>query len=345
MPRPNVLIFMTDQQQCQVVRPDHPCRTPHVERLAAQGLRFERAYTIAPHCCPSRASFMTGLMPNRHGVFNNVTTGTAINTGLRAGVVTFSEVLRASGYRLSLSGKWHVSRDEAPADRGWEERHVTSPPQKQRPYERSRWENPNTVPDRGEPRANGEIVRPGYTRLKLYGSFADRGPKGYEGTGDHRIVQNGIAALQELASGDEPWFVYIGPNGPHDPFIIPERYAKMYDPEQIPLPASYVDDLADKPRIYQRMRRDRWGQLTEREVRESIAHYWGYCTMMDDLFGEVLQALDETGAAENTLVIYMSDHGEYCGAHGLYMKGIPAFEEAYHVPTVVRWPAGIAQPG
>jgi arylsulfatase A-like enzyme len=81
------------------------------------------------------------------------------------------------------------------------------------------------------------------------------------------------------------------------------------------------------------------------EVRESIAHYWGYCTMEDALFCLVMDALNATGQADDTMVIYLSDHGEYCGAHGLYCKGVPAFREAYHVPTIIRWPKGIAEPG
>ncbi|MDP7236614.1 MAG: choline-sulfatase, partial [Candidatus Latescibacteria bacterium] len=85
---------------------------------------------------------------------------------------------------------------------------------------------------------------------------------------------------------DTPWCLYIGPNGPHDPFNIPERFADMYDPDQIALPPSYHDQMEDKPRIYQRHRRQYWDQLSEAEVRESIAHYWGYCTMMDEIFGE-----------------------------------------------------------
>ena len=103
--------------------------------------------------------------------------------------------------------------------------------------------------------------------------------------------------------------------------------------------------MKDKPGIYRRQREQYWDQLSESEVRESIAHYWGYCTMMDALFGELMGALDRTGCADNTLVIRMSDHGDYCSAHGLYCKGVAAFREAYHVPLVIRWPKGIESLG
>ena len=80
-------------------------------------------------------------------------------------------------------------------------------------------------------------------------------------------------------------------------------------------------------------------------MREGIRHFWAYCTYLDDLFGQLLAALDATGQRDNTLVLYTSDHGDYCGEHGLFAKGIPCFQGAYRVPAVMRWPAGIADPG
>ena len=157
-------------------------------------------------------------------------------------------------------------------------------------------------------------------------------------------MRAGIGALQDLAQQPAPWCLFIGPSRPHDPWVLPQTYATNYDPRDVDLPASYYDELVDKPRIYQRMRRF-WAQLSEEEVREAIAHYWSYCTMQDDLLGIVLDALDATGQAENTLVLRLADHGECAGAHGLFMKGFAAFEEAYRIPCVVRWPAGIVEPG
>ena len=81
------------------------------------------------------------------------------------------------------------------------------------------------------------------------------------------------------------------------------------------------------------------------ETRDCLRHYYARCTMQDEMFGELLQALEATGQAENTIVIYTSDHGDYAAAHGMWMKGVPSFQEAYHIPAVVRWPAGIDAPG
>ncbi len=357
--RPNFLIFMTDQQQAQVIAPEHPCRTPHVERLAAQGVRFTRAYTPAAHCCPSRATFFTGLYPSRHGVYNNVLNGQAIHTGLNPGVVTFGERLREAGYRLVFSGKWHVSAHETPADRGWEELTVGAVRGQRHGISWAQWEERARQPaDDDRPRGRGEILRPGWGRYRLYGTAnparrpdqpapdggaADTAP--YRAAADYRIVAPALQALRELAAGEQPWCLYIGVNGPHDPFMVPPPYDRLYDPATVPLPPNYHDRLEDKPRVYQRQRRQLWDQLGEDEIREAIAHYWGYCTLLDEMLGEVLATLEATGQAEETVVIFLSDHGDYAGAHGLFCKGVPAFDEAYHIPLVIRWPQGIARPG
>jgi len=341
--RPNILIFMTDQEVADVVHPDHPCRTAHVSRLAEEGVLFSQTYCPTAHCCPSRATFMTGLYPSRHGVHNNVSNPVALSRGVKPGVRMFSEDLRAAGYHLTYTGKWHVSDEENPADRGWHELLVTAGKGSVMHTGWDRWAKPPDEPPNAE-RERGRIWRPGWGTYRLYGSTPDGGPKGYESHHDYRVLESGVAALADLARLDGPWVLYIGLVGPHDPFVIPERFARMYDPRKVELPPSFADTMEDKPRVYQRMRRMYWGQLTEEEVRESIAHYWGYCTMLDEMFGEVLTALSATGQQDNTVVMFTSDHGDYCGAHGLYCKGVPAFREAYRVPLVVRWPRGISSP-
>jgi len=151
--------------------------------------------------------------------------------------------------------------------------------------------------------------------------------------------------LETLGRSNQPWCVFCGLIGPHDPYLIPQRYLDQYPLDSIPLPVSYFDHLSDKPRIYKRIRNQLFDQLGEHEVREAIRHYWAYCTYLDDLFGQILQRLEETGQVENTLVIYCADHGDYCGEHGLFAKGIPCFQGAYRVPNIMRWPAGIKDPG
>jgi arylsulfatase A-like enzyme len=93
------------------------------------------------------------------------------------------------------------------------------------------------------------------------------------------------------------------------------------------------------------MRQTRFGQLSDDETRDAVRHFWAYCTYLDDLFGRLVAALEATGQRDNTMVLYCSDHGDYCGDHGLFAKGIPCFRGAYHVPAVVSWPSGIPSPG
>jgi len=343
--RPNILIFMTDQEQAAVVHPDHPCQTPNATRLARDGIIFSNAYCPTAHCCPSRATFFSGLYPSQHGIFNNVSNPTAIHRGLNPGVCLFSEDLRESGYNLAFSGKWHVTDLEDPADRGWEQLHLTAGKGSYMHRSLEQWRAQAREPRETRPRRRGEIVRPGWGNLQLYDSYPSAGPRGYEEHRDYPVVQAALDALPRLAGDAKPWCLYVGPIGPHDPYVVPDRFLKQYDPATIPLPPSFSDTLEDKPRVYQRMRRQYWGQLSEDEVRESIAHYWAFCSMEDALFGEVLDALAATGQAENTLVLRMSDHGDYCGAHGLYLKGVPAFREAYNVACIARWPEGIRNPG
>jgi arylsulfatase A-like enzyme len=345
--RPNVPIFMSDQEQGDVVLPGHPARMPNADRLAAEGILFSRAYCPTTHCCPSRATFMTGVYPSRHGVYNNVSTPTAIHYGLNPGLTTFSETLRHDGYHMAYAGKWHVSNEEGPADRGWEELYVTANKGAYMHRSLGEWRR-QPAPSLEEERRSGEILRPGWGNVQLYESYATdpvQAPRGYEDTDDFRVVQSAIDHLPKLARGREPWCLFVGPVGPHDPYIVPEQFARLYDPKQVELPPSFADALADKPRIYQRLRRQVWSQLSDDEVREAIAHYWAFCSMEDALFGLVLDALDATGQAEDTLVLRTSDHGDYCAAHGLWSKGVPAFREGYSIPFIVRWPAGLVNPG
>lgn len=335
---------MTDQQQAQTVLPEHPCRMPNAERLAREGVGFRNAFCPTAHCCPSRATFFTGLYPSRHGVYNNVSTPTAIRAGLNPGVTTFGEGLRDAGYHLAFSGKWHVSNTENPSDRGWRELEVTARAGSYMHTAPEKWrEMALREKERGDPeRERGQIKRPGWGDSQLYRTLPDAGGEKLK---DHQVVQSAVDVLPELAAGKEPWALYVGLLAPHDPFNAPERFVAMYDRQKIPLPPSYRDTLDDKPRVYQRMRRQYWDQLTEDEVRESIAHYWACCTLTDTLLGETLHALEKTGQADDTLVLFLSDHGEYAGAHGLYLKGVPAFREAYEIPCIARWPKGITRPG
>ena len=337
--RPNILIVMTDHQRADTVLPEHPAVTPNVDRLGREGVVFTDALCPTPHCCPTRASFFSGLYPSRHGVWNNVCNDQALSRGLNPGVRLWSEDLAEAGYDMHFSGKWHVSVDESPKDRGWKEHYVSAAAGD---HHGVRWDHYRALAQEPDPaeRREGQILRPGYGTYRLYGA-AERTPESH----DQKVTRLALDTLSELGRTDDPWCMYVGLIGPHDPYVVPQKYLDLYDIDDVPLPAAYEDSMADKPAVYRRMRDMRFGQLSERETREGVRHFWAYCSYLDELFGRILDALDATGQAQDTLVLFCADHADYCGEHGLWAKGIPCFRGAYNVPTVVRWPAGIVNPG
>ncbi len=340
MKTPNILIFMTDQQRWDTAPPFSRAKMPRLETFAQEGLTFSKTYCPSPHCCPSRATFFTGLYPTEHGVWNNVQVANALSRGLQPGVSLFSDHLQGNGYDLYYSGKWHVSSVETPRDRGWQtnaffEKQLSpddmSDFRSWPEWQQYRELQPGAAGDRG----HLELNRPGYPPFKLAGPhespFRDR-----------ETVEGAVEWIQSRTADDTPWCQFVGTLGPHDPYIVPQRFLDLY-PELPELPASFYDTMQDKPGLYRKMR-DVFNPLTPEEHQEAIRHYLAFCSYEDWLFGQVLDALDAS-VADNTLVVYLSDHGDYLGEHGLWAKGLPCFQSCYRVPAIVRWPQGIEEPG
>ncbi len=330
---------MGDHQRADSVLPGAGTIAPNFNQLSREGVTFTQTFCPSPHCCPARATFMSGLYPSEHGIWNNVGNGMAINRGLNDGVRLWSEDMRDAGYKLAYTGKWHVSSLESPKDRGWEELYGARAGYSEN---EGTW---NTIkeypsPETADSRGEGEIIRPGYTKYTLYGSYPERKPENH----DEKVTATATEFLQEQAGNDEPWMLFTGWVGPHDPYIVPQKYLDMYDLDDIGLPESYYDEWENKPYVYKRIASG-FGQLSEREIKEGIRHFRAYCTYLDDMFGEILRALDKSGQADNTVVVYCSDHGDYCGEHGLFAKGIPCYQGAYRVPLIIRYPEVVAGPG
>jgi arylsulfatase A-like enzyme len=164
-------------------------------------------------------------------------------------------------------------------------------------------------------------------------------PEPPEATLEEYVYQRGIQFIQQQAARQDarPWALVLSSLGPHDPYIVPRQYFQRYDPRQIPQPASFHDKLEGRPAIYRRIQQV-WKDLEWDQFAQAIACYYAFCSLIDDQVGRVLAALDQTGQAENTLVIYVSDHGDYMGAHRLMLKGIPAYDQAYRVPLIMAGP-------
>ena len=339
--RPNILIFMTDHQRGDTIFKENGTIMPNLNKLMENGITFSECFCPTPHCCPSRATFFTGLYPSQHGIWNNVHNGMALAKNLKQGVRLFSEELKDAGYRLSYAGKWHVSYDEDPAHKGFEELFVSA---KSGNNHATTWEaierNAQTArQDWEKGREEGKILRKGYTTDVLYGR-ADEGSR----HDDTSVAQTANKIREYAKDPDTPWCAMVGTSMPHAPYWVPQKYLDMYPIETIDLPESYYDTLEDKPNYYRKLRQMRFAQLTELEYKQAIRHFRAMCTYLDDLFGQLMDALRETGQLDNTLVLFTSDHGDYLGEHGLFHKGVPAFRGAYHIPGVISWPAGIKNP-
>lgn len=325
--QPNILIYMTDQQRGDTVYPYNRAITPNVEKFAKEGVVFAQTHTVAPHCCPARASLWSGLFPSEHGVWNNVNVGNTLSRGLYDGVILFPELLQENGYKSYYSGKWHVSQYESPNDRGFDYYSKECDDTNYeilgntRPFvsEWKQYENYERKTTRGE----GEILRRGYKTYTQY--------KSQENQRDDKIIESGIDILKNHTSS--PWLQVISSNNPHDPYCIPQKYIDLYDINDINLPESFYDTMEDKPAL-NRKTAERFAQLTEQEHKESIRHYLACCSYQDDKFGEVMAELKSTGEMDNTIVIYISDHGDYLAEHGLWCKGLPCFQGAYHIPMI-----------
>ncbi len=329
--RPNIVVFMTDQQSHIATE---KAITPNLDKFLARSVKFTEAYCVAPHCCPSRASFFSGLMPSQHGVWNNVEVDNSLSHDLFENVTLFPSILAQNGYRTIFSGKWHVSGIKGPLEHGFEkvlcENSTNSGRGEYQHIARANdWENlyKNTdiICGANEDKNDGQIVKEGYAKVTQYA--VDENP-----FGDSTAVKLACDEIQNY-DGKEPLFMFVGPIGPHDPYHVPQKYLDLYQDMDINLPANFEDDMIDKPNLYRRTK-DQY-PLTKEEHIESLRHYLAFISYEDDLFGQLLDTLDAKGELDDTVIIYTTDHGDYAGAHGLWAKGLPCFKEAYNIVAAI----------
>lgn len=330
---PNVLVVMSDQQQAATVDPSGPCRTPHLDRLAARGARFTRCYTPSPVCSPARASFMTGLLPHQHGMVDVEHTVPAYRADLIDDVPMWSNRLADAGYHVGYYGKWHVERSYDMARFGFARASAyREPTAAYAKYRGALGLGPRPVvaaPSR-------TMTHPGYRDLPLYGVTDEP----VESTLEHYTVAGALAFLDDACPRPEPWALMVSTKAPHEPYIAPRPYFQRYDVDALALPASFDDDLAERPAIYRRQQ-SVWADLSPEEFRTAMACYYALCGLVDDQVGRLLARIEAAGQLDDTIVVYTTDHGDLMGAHRLLLKGVPAFDEVYRVPLIVSWPAAI----
>ena len=337
--RPNVLVLMVDQQRadslgCYGGFGAQVCRTPRLDRLAAEGMRFERAYTAAPLCSPARASLQTGLWPTHHGIlFNTGSRDLGVFRNARVGddVPALGRALRDAGYRTSYFGKWHCGPEEDVRRLGYEEG----------PF-------PTGVPLDEIPRTasypkSDPVVRRWARGNTVYSAVTTADGDDYAPIWYCNRVQEWLRA-HTAASPEQPFFCFLSLPEPHWSCVPPERYAALYDWRTVPLPGNLDDPLTNKPaahRVYRDEAGDS-GSVTDDEWRKCLARYYAVVSLIDEHFGRTLDVLEELGVAEDTLVIYLADHGDIMGAHRLFDKGPFMYEETVRIPLIMRWKAGMA---
>ncbi len=355
----NVLLIMTDQQRWDTLGcyGAPTCRTPHIDALAARGVRFDAAYTPTSPCSPARAALFTGLYPHKNHVPMN-------GGNLNREVPNLAGELGGAGYQLGYAGKWHVDQAHVPSEYGFAGKdfpgygypptddlipglrymqRISMPPHYKEYLDSRGLEVPQMLKA-----FYGD--NPGKQNQEMYALQSGTVEQSFEGM----VAEFTIDLLKQFAEGaksggrsvqHKPFFIWANFWGPHTPCFIPEPYYSMYDPQQIPEEPNFCETWENKPAahdIYQRI----WGlrNIGWEGWREIVARYWGYCTMLDDLTGRMLQTLEELGLADDTVVIYTTDHGDQMGAHGLIEKGPFAYEESWRLPMVVAHP-DCEQPG
>lgn len=331
-PQPNILFLMTDQMQGRALDPANPCQTPNLDRLAARGVRFTRAYTPNAVCSPARASLMTGLLPHNHGVLYVTHTVDDDQAVLRTEHPHWAQRLAAAGYRTGYFGKWHVERSDELGQFGWQVNGVPSSELAQEREAAARSATQNA-------RYSVEKILdgpPGYRPMRFYGvcdAPPEERPLGVK-------TDLALEFLDDVLDGNDPWCCFVSVLEPHDPFICGEAAFAQYDVDGLELPPNVHDDGANRPGIYRKAARI-WQDWSDREHREAAACYYASITEIDAQFGRILDRLEASGQLDNTVIVFTSDHGELLGAHGLYCKNFTAAEEVYNIPLLLAGP-GIA---
>ncbi|WP_254864278.1 sulfatase-like hydrolase/transferase [Halovivax gelatinilyticus] len=340
---PNVLLLLSDQERYDVSAPaGPPVETPAIDRLAADGMRFTRAVTPISICTSARASLLTGQFPHGHGMVNNCHEEDALRVNLDPDLPTFSEQLAGGGYDLTYTGKWHVGRDQTPEDFGFSYLGGSDVHHDDIDEDFARYRDEEI----GIPLGEVEFSDAVYTRGGEGSLVAATTPVDVEATRAYFLARRTIEAIEAHAAGGDdsvPFFHRADFYGPHHPYVVPEPYASMYDPDEVELPASYAETYAGKPRVQEAFLGYRGVDAFDRETwREVLAKYWGFVSLIDDQIDRILSVLDDSGLAAETVVVHTADHGDFVGGHRQFNKGPLMYDDTYRIPLHVRWPGEVA---
>ena len=318
----NLLIIMSDEHQARALGcAGHPLvRTPHLDALAARGMRFTRAYTPSPICVPARASFATGRYVHRLRLWDNA-------MPYAGQVPGWGHALQAAGVPVESIGKLHYRAAGDPA--GFDAEHI-----------------PMMVAG-GVGMVWASIRREGERVMRDHRMLGDYiGP----GESDYTRYDEAVAAraerwLAERADSDRPWCLFVGFVAPHFPLVVPQPWFDPYPPDRLPPAKLHPRDGHPRhPWVEaQNAFMDSEGKFRDEAERlAAMSSYFGLCSFLDHNVGRVLKALAGTGAMRTTTVVYTSDHGDNAGARGLWGKS-NMYEESAAIPMIVAGPG--TEPG
>lgn len=317
---PNIVFITTDQQNCNTLGcyGGQKIQTPHLDRFAAQGTVLENAFVTCPLCVPSRGSMLLGRYPHVSGVMlNDDGREIAEHRDIRG----LSDVLHGNGYDCAYLGKWHLGHEDEPQHgfhAGW------------RTFLRESYED--WLAETGQFAFPAQMTE----HRRHYVPFAL--------AHDTYVADQSIQFLQAHRQSPRPFALWCALRAPHDPYVGP--MTDFYRAEDMVLPENGGDDLRNKPACH----RENWSQRYKRTVehigcpedfKPVIARYQGLARFVDANVGRVLEAIDQLGLGEETIVIFHADHGDMMGGHGLIGKGPYMYEETNRVPFIIRYPSVI----
>jgi len=323
---PNILFLFADQHRFDAVGCNGApvVKTPALDTLAAQGMRFSHAFTPTSLCSPARASLLTGLYAHNHGLLANMGNFNGVFDRQLLDCTGYSQLLQQRGYDVHHVGKWHLPGARQPghwgfrsfaadADYNREKSNLGLKPDRTREVQRLEWG--------GHAPFCGRASLPGAHLQETWAADKTN------------------ALLAEQATRATPFMIFTSFFGPHFPYSVPVPYDTLYAPHSVPRWLNFDETFVGKPLIQQKeMLRWNASHLTWPDWQRVVAHYWGYCTFIDDQIQRILAQLRSLGLADDTVVIYASDHGDMVGSHRLFNKGMYMYDETYRIPLIVHWP-------
>lgn len=351
----NIVLVMADQHRADVMgcAGDTAVVTPHLDRLAAEGVRFSRTSCQGPLCMPARASFLTERYVRDHGVFTNW-------NAVTPGTPTYLHALRAAGYHTVALGKHHLTKEDEPAphmdtlapqlvERGFAEVHETGD------------KFTLTVPTRYSDHLAAKGLWDAYLQHMLDRSYQGEGGRGQNATkripmwdttpmplplADYIDPWHGDLAVDwiEGYDGDAPFFAFVGFPGPHDPWDAPAEAIATYASGETSFPGSTRRPDVEIAGSYGRLldaflRLSDTATMEDDAIRAMRRAYAASVSVIDAQVGRILDALEAKGVLDDTWIVYTSDHGEMGGNHGMMSKCV-LYDPAVRVPLVIRPPGG-----